>query len=48
MEDYVCKLIKEMIAKYKEKLDNADIEERLIIATVILDLKGLLTDIIHH
>jgi hypothetical protein len=48
MEDYCIRLIKEMIAVYKTKLDNADIEERLIYSIVIDDLKGLLVDLIHH
>jgi hypothetical protein len=47
-EDYACKLVKEMIMTYKEKMDNADSVERSIYAIFINDLKGLLTDLIHH
>ena len=48
MEDYACRLIKEMMEKYKEKLDSADISERVIYSIVIADLKGLIVDLIHH
>ena len=48
MEDYACVLIKQMIEQYKGKLDSADYTERIIYSIVIADLKGLITDLLHH
>ena len=47
-EDYACRLIKELIVHYKKEMDSVDSTERIIYSIVIEDLRGLISDLVHH
>jgi len=47
-DDYAIKLLKQLLAEYKRKLENGDREERPIYSIVVEDIKGILVDLAHH
>ena len=46
-DDMVCRLVKNLIAHYQYKLDNADKEERIFYSEFISSLKDLLIELVH-